>query len=326
MQFALQLGNLDWQRLKDVAQAAEELGFHSIMMPDHIYHEGPERQGNPGFFSYDAMVKAAVIIEATTRVEVGHLVLCNLFRHPVITAQSLISLDRLSGGRTFIGLGTGWTEREFQMTGIPFPPIAERLRMLDEALTVIRSLCTLESTTFDGEFYQLRDAVLNPKPVRKPHPPILLGGGGRGLLRLAAKHADVVNLINETGRQGFIALDEIAKVTDAAYRDKVDFVRRTAAQYGRDGRAIRISNAIFAVIIASSPEEARAAREGLAAFFRLPPDAIAQTPLALVGTPEQCVEELRRRVRTWEIDQFVFSFTDEITMKRLAEEIFPHVA
>ena len=325
MEFGIQLGNLDWQRLKDVARAAEQLGFHSIMMPDHIYHEGPERQANLDYFSYEAMVKAAVLIEATQRAEIGHLVLCNLFRHPAITAQALMSLDTLSGGRTFMGIGTGWTEHEFQMTGIPFPDIGVRLRMLDEALTVIRSLLTQQTTTFDGEFYHFHDAILHPKPVRKPYPPILLGGGGRGLLRLAAKHADVVNIISDAGRPGFIALDEIAKLTDAAFRKKVDFVRQEAARFGRDGRSIRISNVIFASIVTDSDEATRAAAQGLAGFFRMPAEVVGQTPLALVGTPEQCVAELKRRAKTWEVEQFVFSFSDEATMRRLAEDVVPHV-
>ena len=212
------------------------------------------------------------------------------------------------------------------MTGIPFPPIDARLRMLDEALTVIRSLFTQDATTFSGEFYQLREAVLHPKPIRKPYPPILLGGGGRGLLRLAAKHADVVNIINQTGRRGYIALEEIAKFTDESYREKVAFVRQSAAQYGRDARAIRISNVIFATIITDTEAATRAAREGLAAFFRQAPEVVAHTPLALVGTAEECVEELRRRIRTWEIDQFVFAFSDESTMQLLAEKIFPHLS
>jgi probable F420-dependent oxidoreductase len=325
MEFGIQLGNLDWQRLKDVARAAEQLGFHSIMMPDHIYHEGPERQANLDYFSYEAMVKAAVLIEATQRAEIGHLVLCNLFRHPAITAQALMSLDTLSGGRTFMGIGTGWTEHEFKMTGIPFPEIGVRLRMLDEALTVIRSLLTQDTTTFDGEFYHFHEAILHPKPVRKPYPPILLGGGGRGLLRLAAKHADVVNIISDAGRPGFIALDEIAKLTDTAFRKKVDFVRQEAARFGRDGRSIRISNVIFASIVTDSDDATRAAAQGLAGFFRMPAEVVGQTPLALVGTPEQCVAELKRRAKTWEVEQFVFSFSDEATMRRLAEDVVPHV-
>jgi probable F420-dependent oxidoreductase len=325
MEFGIQLGNLDWDRLKDVAQAAEQLGFRSIVVPDHFLAEGPERQAVPDYFSYEAMVKAAVLIKATKTVEIGHLVLCNLFRHPAMTAQALMSLDRLSGGRTFIGMGTGWTEREFQMTGIPFPDIRTRLRMLDEALTIVRSLLTEQTTTFAGEFYQLRDAVLHPKPIRTPHPPILLGGSGRGLLRLAAKHADTVNIIAETGRPGYIALDEIGKFTDAAFREKVRFVRDEAARLGRNGRAIRMSNVVFSTIVTDSAAATRQTAEAMAGFFRVPADALPRLPLALIGTPEECIAELARRAEAWDIGQFVFAFSDEQTMRRLGEQVLPFV-
>ena len=130
MEFGVQIANLEWTQLKDMAQAAEGLGFGWITIPDHIVYEGPEKQADLSHLSYDAMVRAAVILEATKKVRVGHLVLCNLFRHPVVTAQSLMSLDRLSNGRVFCGIGSGWTESEFRMTGIPYPDITTRLRML----------------------------------------------------------------------------------------------------------------------------------------------------------------------------------------------------
>src|SRR5262245_51737895 len=155
MQFGLQIGNVDWNELRDSARKVEALGFDSIMMPDHIVHEGPEKQHDPSARSFDPILQAGVIAGATQKLRIGHLVLCNLFRHPVFTAQAIMSLDHLSGGRTFCGLGTGWTETEFRMTGIPFPDITTRLRMLDEALTCVRGLWTQEQTSFAGEFYQL---------------------------------------------------------------------------------------------------------------------------------------------------------------------------
>jgi len=325
MEYGLQLGTLDWQRLKDVAQAAEQLGFRSLMLPDHFFYEGPERMPAADFYAYDALIRAAVLIEATKTIEVGHLVLCNLFRHPAITAQALMSLDTLSGGRTFAGLGTGWTEREFEMIGMPFPDIGARLRMLDEALIVLRSLFMEESTTFSGEFYQFRDAVLRPKPVRKPYPPILLGGGGRGLLRIAGKHADVVNIISETGKAGYIKVDEISKLTDAAFQEKVRFVRAEAARHGRNPRDIRISNVAFTTMITDSPEATRVSAEAMSGFFRIPAEALPRSPMALIGTPEELIAEIKRRTEAWELGQIVFVFTDESTMRRLAEEVLPHV-
>lgn len=325
MEFGLQFGSLEWQQLRDAAQAAEGLGYGVLVVPDHLVAEGPEHQVDPGYLSYDPMIRAAVISEATRTAQIGHLVLCNLFRHPMITAQSLNSLDRLSGGRLIAGLGSGWTESEFRMSGIPFPPIGERLRMLDEALHCIRSLWTQETTTFDGEFYRLSDARLAPKPAQTPHPPILLGGGGRGLLRIAAKYADIVNIISDAGKPGFISLQEVAKLTDDSFRTKVRFLREEAARLGRDGAQIRISNVVFAAVLTGSPAETRATAEAMAPMFSTTPDGLLRSPMALIGTPEECVAELQRRGKDWEVSQVIFSFAGDELMRRLAEEVFPHV-
>ena len=326
MEYGVQVGNLEFPRLRDMAQAAEGMGFHLIMTPDHIVAEGPERQFDPHHLSYDPMVMVAVMIEATKKIRVGHLVLCNLFRHPVITAQSLNSLDQLSGGRVVAGLGTGWTEREFKMTGITFPEIGPRLRMLDEALTVIRSLWTKDETTFNGEFYHLKDAILFPKPTQKPHPPILLGGGGKGLLRLAAKHADVINIISDAGKPGYIKMANVQKLTDDAFRSKVQFVRDEAKQHGRDGSKVRISNVLFTAIVTDSAAATQSMAEGMAPMFGTTPEGLRQSPMALLGTPEECIKELKRRQKEWDVSQVIFSGAlGESGLRRLAEEVMPHV-
>jgi probable F420-dependent oxidoreductase len=326
MEYGLQIANLDWQQLRDRAQAAEEQGYSVITVPDHIVMEGPERSYDPHHLSWDAMLMVGVIAEATKKAQVGHLVLCNLFRHPIITAQSLTSLDHLSGGRLLAGLGTGWTEREFAMTGLPFPDIATRLRMLDESLTCLRSLWTTEETTFAGEFYRFDKAILWPKPVQRPHPPILLGGGGKGLLRVAAKHADVVNIISDAGRPGYISLENVAKLTDDAFTSKVKFLRDEAARHGRDGKKIRISNMIFTVVLTDSPAATRATVEGMAPMFNTTPAGMVRAPLALIGTPDECIAELRRRQKEWDVSQVLFGGGVDPTMqRRLAEEVLRHV-
>jgi len=267
-----------------------------------------------------------VIAEATKKAQVGHLVLCNLFRHPIITAQSLTSLDHLSGGRLIAGLGTGWTEREFTMTGLPFPDIGTRLRMLDESLTCLRSLWTNEETTFAGDFYRFDKAILWPKPVQRPHPPILLGGGGKGLLRVAAKHADVVNIISDAGKPGYISLENVAKLTDDAFTSKVKFLRDEAARHGRDGTRIRISNMIFTVVLTDSPAATRATVEGMAPMFNTTPAGMVRAPLALIGTPDECIAELRRRQQEWDVSQVLFGGgVDPSMQRRLAEEVLRHV-
>ena len=325
MEFGLQLNNIEWPRAKDIAREAEEIGFDALFVPDHLVYEAVEKQFDPHHLAYDAMVFLAVLAEATKRVKLGHLVLCNLFRHPAITAQSLASLDTLSGGRLYAGLGTGWTEREFRMSGIAYPDIKTRLRMLDEAITCMKSLWANEQASYRGEFYRLNEMNSWPKPLQQPHPPILVGGGGRGLLRLAAKHADVVNIISDAGKPGYISVAQIAKLTDESFREKIGFLREEAKKNGRDPKAIRVSNVVFSVVLTDSEKATRAAAESMAPFFGTTADLVLLSPMSLIGTPEQCVKELQRRAREWDVSQFIFSFTDEATMRRLAKEVLPGV-
>jgi probable F420-dependent oxidoreductase len=322
MRFGLQIGHMEIGRLHDVAQAAEGQGFGAIYFPDHLVAEGPERQ-RMGVPSWDCMIQASIAAQATKKARVGHLVLCNLFRHPAVTAQSLATLDHLSGGRAVVGLGSGWTETEFRMTGIPFPPIGPRLRMLDEALTCIKGLWSGSPFTHEGEFYRFREAELVPSAVQKPHPPILLGGGGKGLLRIAAKHADVLNIISEVGKVGYISMAGAARLNDDAFRSKVDFVRAEAARCGRDPKAIEISNVCFTVFLADSAQASQAMREGTAGMLGGTPDTVARAPMALIGSPDEVIQEIRRRAREWDVKELVVPLQDEGLAARFAREVMP---
>lgn len=325
MEFGLYVSNMEFERLREVAQAAEALGYDLIAIPDHIVHERPGADYDPRTLAYDPIVAGAVILEATRKIRLAHTVLCNLFRHPVITAQALVSLDRLSGGRLIAGLGAGWTKLEFEMTGIPFPEVGTRLRMLDEALVCIRSLWTRERTTFSGEFYNLREAILWPKPVQTPHPPILVGGGGRGLLRVAARHADIVNIILESGRAGHLTHANMARVTDGEFKARVAFVRDEAGRHGRDPHSLRVSNSIFSVTLTGSRAETKKAVEAAARTLGISPEEAQKSPLFLIGTPEDAAHELRRRIKEWDATQFIMAAGSEAMMRRLADEVLRHV-
>jgi probable F420-dependent oxidoreductase len=328
LEFGFQLANMEPSRMRDLAQAAEALDYDFIVFPDHLVLEGPERQQDPHALAWDMVSVAAWLAGATKKIRLVHMVLCNLFRHPAITAQSLTTIDHLSNGRLLAGLGSGWTQTEFEMTGIPFPPIAERLRMLDEALTVIKSLWANEQTTFDGEFYHLKDAILWPKPLQKPRPPIIVGGGGKGLLRIAARHADIVNFVPDAGKQGHISIAQLKQMNDVGYQEKVRFVHEEAARHGRNPDTIRISSFLFAFNLTDSPAAARQMAEGMAPMFQMSPDAVLTSPMVLIGTPDDCVMELKRRVQNWGVTQFMFSSlgaVDEKMVRRLKDEVIAHV-
>jgi probable F420-dependent oxidoreductase len=326
MEFGMQINGPDLVQGRDLAQAAEALGFRTVYFPDHLVLEGPERQ-RQGFPAYDPMIQAAVVAVATERIRIGQLVLCNLFRHPAVTARSVATLDELSGGRAVLGLGTGWTESEFTMTGIPFPDIGPRLRMLDEALTCIRGLWGDAPFSFEGEFYRFREASLTPRPVQRPHPPIILGGSGKGLLRIAARHADVVNVISETGRQGYISIAKAAALTDDGFREKVRFLHGEAANAGRDPRAVRVSGMIATLALTESRADAEGMAQAMAGMFGVPPAAVLSSPLLLIGTAEELVRELQRREREWGLAETIIAgqFTLE-TLERFGREVIPRVA
>src|SRR6202167_5526853 len=328
LEFGFQLANLEPARIRDLAQAAEALDFDYIVFPDHIVLEGPERQFDAHGLAWDMVSVAASVIAATKKIRVGHLVLCNLFRHPSITAQSLMTLDQLSGGRLLAGFGSGWTETEFKMSGISFPPITERLRMLDEAIAVILSLWKNERTTFDGEFYHLKDAILWPKPVQQPHPPIILGGGGKGLLRIAAKYADYINIIPDAGKRGHISMEVVKRTNDKSFREKVSFVRDEANRLGRKPDAVRVSNFVFGTVLTDSREASRNTAEAMAPMFQQTADEILAAPMLLIGTPEECVVELKRRAKDWGTSQMIFTGEvgqNEKLMRDLREKVLVHV-
>jgi probable F420-dependent oxidoreductase len=327
MDFGLTLPGIAAEEIPSAAQQAEQLGYKALYVPDHWAYEHQTGGGlNDEMPAWDSTSILAAIAGATKTVRIGALVLCNLFRHPATTALATSTLDHLSGGRAFLGLGSGWTRAEFEMMGAPFPDVKPRLRMLDEALQVIRSLWTRERTTFEGEFYRLKDAFSVPKPAQKPHPPILLGGSGKGLLRIAARHADVVNVVADTGRVATVDPREVAKVTDAAFRGKLDFLRAEIQAAGRDVSAVTLSSTIFIAQLVDDRDTARSFAEALGSMFGLPGDEIRRTPLALIGTSEECIVELRRREREWGITHYVLSARAAPGFaERFAREIMPNV-
>jgi alkanesulfonate monooxygenase SsuD/methylene tetrahydromethanopterin reductase-like flavin-dependent oxidoreductase (luciferase family) len=168
MDFGLQLAALPAPDLIASARKAEEWGYAALYVPDHWAYE---RQGGGGLDdganAWEATAILGALAAVTTRARLGALVLCNLFRHPATTAQAITTLDHVSGGRALLGIGSGWTKAEFEMMGMAFPEVTPRLRMLDEAVRVVKSLWTAPRTTFEGEFYRLRDAFLTPAPAAR---------------------------------------------------------------------------------------------------------------------------------------------------------------
>lgn len=178
------------EELREVWDLAESAGFDHCWTFDHFVALGPDPAGDV----FDGWTLLAAMAERTKRVRIGILVSGVTHRHPAVLAKIATTIDHLSNGRLEFGLGAAWNEPEHASLGIPFPSTAERMRRLGEACRIVKLLWTEPRATFTGRYYALADAVAEPKPVQKPHPPLWIGGEGeKRLLRIAARHADVWN-------------------------------------------------------------------------------------------------------------------------------------
>lgn len=182
--------NAPIEEYRTVWRIADEAGFDSLWNMDHLATIAGDDSGD----IFEAWTLLAAMAETTSRVRIGCAVTGNTYRNPGVLAKMAATVDHLSGGRLEFGIGAGWAENEHTMLGLEFGTVGERMDRLEEACQIVRSLWTEPRTTFEGEYYRLTDAVAEPKPVQRPHPPIWIGGRGRRrTLRIAAKYADVWN-------------------------------------------------------------------------------------------------------------------------------------
>ena len=183
--------------LKRLVTTGESLGFDSFWVMDH-FHQIPY-VGEPPEPMLEGWTTQAVVAGFTSKIKLGTLVTGNVYRHPSVLAKIGATLDVLSKGRLFMGIGAAWNEDEALAYGIPFPNLKERMRRLEEAIQVIRAMWTQDRANFEGKFYQIKNAYCNPKPIQKPYPPIMVGGSGeRQTLRIVAKYADACNIFGST--------------------------------------------------------------------------------------------------------------------------------
>lgn len=179
-----------WTEVLFLARHVERSGWDGIWYADHFMPDGKDTS-QPWSESWTTL---AALAASVPRIRIGPLVSGNTYRHPAVLAKMATTVDHISEGRMVLGIGAGWQENEHRAYGIPFSSIGGRLRRLDEACQVIKALLSGERADFDGEYYQLKEAPLEPKPVQKPLPLLIGGGGERVTLKITAKYADEWNV------------------------------------------------------------------------------------------------------------------------------------
>lgn len=293
----------DWTALRDFVQTVEALGFDSYVRPDHPT------------LMMDPWTALAAIAASTRRLRLGTQVNCVYYRNPLLLARVVADVDRISGGRAVLGLGSGDMAAEFQAMGRDYPPVKERQATLEESLQIVPRLLRGETVSFEGRYLRVAEATLALPAVQQPHVPILVAGGGeRTTLRYVAQYADASNLVAAPWGGG--------AYTPADAAGKYAILRRHCAELGRPFESVLRSMEFVPVILA----ETEAGLERKRAMF--PPQRLAFFGQAVViGTPQQAIERLRPFVAVG-CQYFTLAVigNDLETLHLLAEHVIPEVS
>ncbi len=285
--FGLQVSTADsrdaWTGL---ARKVEDLGYSTLFMPDHF---GGQLAPVP------ALMAAA---DATTELRIGALVFDNDYKHPVVLAKEAATLDVLSGGRLELGIGSGWMATDYEQSGIPYDEPKVRVDRFVEGLAVMKGLFAEGELTFEGQHYSIRGLDGLPKPLTRPHPPILIGGGAKRMLSVAGREADIVG-INPTIKSGAVDAAAAADTVASAWDRKVGWVKDAAGDRFDD---LEINCLTYTTIITDDRD---GMAERLAPVFGVDPAEVAEIPHAFVGTVDQICDDLERRRARWGVSYFV---------------------
>ncbi len=269
------------------ARKVEDLGYSTLTLPDHF-----DDQLSP----IPAMMAAA---DATTTLRVGTLVMDNDYKHPLVMAKECATLDVLSGGRLELGLGAGWMKSDYDASGIPYDPPGVRISRFAEGLRIIKGLLSDEPVDFHGKFYSITNHNGTPKPVQKPVP-ILIGGGGKRVLSLAAREADIIS-VNFNLEQGAVNQTVLKSGAGDVTDEKIRWIRDAA---GSRFDAIELQVTVFVAVVT---DDQRGMAERIAPGYGMSPQEVLDSPHVLVGSVDQMVETLQARRERYGFSYIAFS-------------------
>ena len=311
----------DYAQALQSAKRADNQGFYSILLNDHFFSPfRPAREPQ-----LECFTTLSAIAAVTTRIRMGSLVAAVAFRSPPLLAKIASTLDHVSNGRLVLGLGSGWERSEYDAHNYPYPSNSERLDQLADAIKVLKAMWTQDEPTYHGTHFSIEKAYNNPRPLQKPHPPIMLGGSGSKLLKIAAAEADILNLIPPI----FNGKDLINDPAAAVRFDKAELKRRIgklhvlAKEAGRDPKDIEISGLLL-ISLSKDKSGADAAVRQIAKKWGFPDEEAARrAPSILAGTPDEVKREIRSRIEETGMTYFVVLPDSEDSHELLVKEVMP---
>jgi probable F420-dependent oxidoreductase len=261
---------------RDHARKIESLGYSTLYVPDHFGDQwAPE-------------IAMTVAADATETLNVGSLVFDIDYRHPVVLAKQMATLDLASDGRVEFGLGAGWMTSDYEESGIPLDRPGVRIDRMEEGLRIMKALWADGMATLDGKHYKVTNAQGHPRPVSTPYPKIVIGGGGRRVLGIAAREADIVG-INPSLKAGYVGREVTESAKPDRWRERIDWVKQAAGDRFDD---IELQILTFLVQIVPSAQEVY---EQFGPLFGMTPEELPEVPIGIVGTVDEVVELLQRR-------------------------------
>jgi probable F420-dependent oxidoreductase len=273
----------------------DDAGFDTLAAADHF----------TGGWTVEPFVALTAAAAASPRLRLQTNVLSNDYRHPVLAHRMAATLDLFSVGRLELGIGGGWMQSDYEAAGFTFDQPRIRIDRLAEAITVIKGLFAPEPFTFDGEHFHVHDLTGVPSAVQQPHPPLFIGGGGKRVLSIAGRAADIVGIHANLGA-GHISPEVVAEMTPARVHEKVQWVCSAAEKAGRDMADLELHmNFRFCAVEPTSQR----AHERLAKFgaqWGVDVDMLAHSPQILVGSVQQCAEGLMARRDAFGLSYFHF--------------------
>lgn len=261
-----------------LARKAEDLGYATFSVADHYVNE---------MLPIAALMYVA---DATHTLRIGSCVFDVNYRHPVLLAKEVAAIDWFSGGRFELGLGAGALRADYELVGLPFDPPQVRVQRLVESVAIFKQFFTQDSVTFAGEHYNMTDVPATPKVAQRPHPPIFVGGGGKKLLTMAAREADIIGV--EAKLQDDKGTSALSERTEAALGQKVAMLREIA---GERFAAIELNYGFRTVIVTENRQQVAEQNARERAATGVTPEQVLADPYLLIGTVEQMVETLERR-------------------------------
>ncbi|MGD9600227.1 MAG: TIGR03619 family F420-dependent LLM class oxidoreductase [Gammaproteobacteria bacterium] len=312
----------DVAAVQAAAQRAERDGFYSVSVNDHFFSPLGTAQ-SPQLECFTALTAIAAV---TSRVRLVPAVAAISFRTPALLAKIMTSLDLVSRGRFTAGLGAGWQPTEYHAHGYPFPPTKVRLEQLDETIQVLKAMWTQPEPTFHGRHFRIEKAYNHPRPAQTPHPPIMLGGSGTGLLRIAAREASIINLIPPTGDGKDFVNDPAATVKFdlPTLQQRIALLHRFMREAGRDPQEMELGGL---ALLGLSRDATDPALRQLASGLGFPDYATAQaSPVALLGTPEEVTRTLHTRIRETGVTYYILVPSSEESQDLFVREVMPAFA